>query len=371
MADVFISYAHEDQAFARRMVPALEAEGFSVWWDHTIPPGQSWDTFIARNIEDARCCIVLWSAHSVGSDWVKEEATLAKDAGKLIPVQVDAETPPVGFRRIQAAQLTNWSGDTRNPQWQLLVGEARRIVGASREGAAPTPRPAPIYTPPPEPRKKGPPWVIIGGAVLAVVAAGFLLYQWEDARNDAAELREQLAVQSAEATTDTATTSAPDQAAEVERLRRERQESERQSQAEIERLRRERDAAVEAQARPRSESGRLQQQPATATESLAGSSWSGWLQYDGEARQQLGLYRLMPDGSVTTDTTIEYYTVTRTWRRNGNSLEMTWIYRGSAVSFDLHFIGTVNGDTYSGTVRNISRYQGGHNSSGTFSLRRI
>ena len=61
MADIFISYAHEDQAFVRRMVPALEAGGFSVWWDHTIPPGQSWDTFIARGIKEAKACIVVWS----------------------------------------------------------------------------------------------------------------------------------------------------------------------------------------------------------------------------------------------------------------------------------------------------------------------
>jgi len=42
MADVFLSYAREDQAFAQRLAQALEAEGFSVWWDRTIPPGKTW-----------------------------------------------------------------------------------------------------------------------------------------------------------------------------------------------------------------------------------------------------------------------------------------------------------------------------------------
>src|SRR5262249_54002528 len=106
MTDVFISYAHEDQGFVLRMIPALEAQGFSVWWDHNIPPGKTWDTFIAEGIASAKCCIVLWSPHSIKSDWVKEEATLARDAGKLLPAVIGNADAPVGFRRIQAANLS-------------------------------------------------------------------------------------------------------------------------------------------------------------------------------------------------------------------------------------------------------------------------
>jgi hypothetical protein len=41
MTDICIAYSHEDTDFVRDLVKPLAAEGFSVWWDHTIPPGQS------------------------------------------------------------------------------------------------------------------------------------------------------------------------------------------------------------------------------------------------------------------------------------------------------------------------------------------
>jgi len=34
MADIFISYKKEDAGRVIRMVEALRAEGFDVWWDH-------------------------------------------------------------------------------------------------------------------------------------------------------------------------------------------------------------------------------------------------------------------------------------------------------------------------------------------------
>lgn len=162
MSDVFISYAHEDQEMARLMATALEGEGFSVWWDHTIPPGKTWDEVIARGIETSLCCIVVWSDHSIGSDWVREEATIAKDRRKLLPVQIGDTQPPVGFRLIQAAQLKGWTGDVRNAQWQMLVREVRTIVGAARAGTTPPVQPvaaapAPVFTPPPAPPPYTPP----------------------------------------------------------------------------------------------------------------------------------------------------------------------------------------------------------------------
>ena len=127
--DVFISYSHEDQAFVTRLVSSLEAEGFSVWWDHTIPPGRTWDTFIANAIANAKCCVVVWSPSSLNSDWVKEEATLAK--GRLLPVAIEGASPPMGFQRIQTANLSGWRGDPRHAQWQLLKREISELVGST------------------------------------------------------------------------------------------------------------------------------------------------------------------------------------------------------------------------------------------------
>jgi hypothetical protein len=171
MTDVFISYAHEDQTFVRGLVQALEREGLSVWWDHTIPPGKTWDEVIARGIEQAKACIIIWSPHSISSDWVKEEATLAKDGRKYLPVQIGADQPPVGFRRIQAANLTNWRGDTNDPQWRMLAQEAKNLVRGETQGPAPSP-PRPTPTPPTATGNRS---VLVWLAVAALVAGGVYL----------------------------------------------------------------------------------------------------------------------------------------------------------------------------------------------------
>ncbi len=38
MADIFLSYASEDRERVIPLVEALQADGFSVWWDRNIRP---------------------------------------------------------------------------------------------------------------------------------------------------------------------------------------------------------------------------------------------------------------------------------------------------------------------------------------------
>lgn len=235
MADIFISYAHEDQAFVRRMVPALEGEGFSVWWDHTIPPGQSWDTFIARGIKEARACVVVWSSHSVGSEWVKEEASLARASGKYLPVQIDASEPPIGFTRIQAAQLVGWSGDGANLQWRMLLGEVRRIM---ETGGEPASQPRPNYSPSPQQRERST-LALAGMAIGAALIIGLGTAGYWYAQSNGLFAATQVASNQREE----ATTAPPN--SEVEDLRRQVVET----QAALEEERRERETATASEQR--------------------------------------------------------------------------------------------------------------------------
>ena len=50
MSDIFVSYARADRARAELIVRALESDGFAVWWDPNIEPG---NPSFHRSIEGA------------------------------------------------------------------------------------------------------------------------------------------------------------------------------------------------------------------------------------------------------------------------------------------------------------------------------
>lgn len=106
MASVFLSYAHQDAARVNPIVAALESDGYSVWWDERIPGGDQFANAIERALESADAVVVLWSAASVQSAWVRDEAAMARDTGRLIPVTLDGTLPPLGFRQFQTIDLS-------------------------------------------------------------------------------------------------------------------------------------------------------------------------------------------------------------------------------------------------------------------------
>jgi uncharacterized membrane protein YhaH (DUF805 family) len=133
MADVFISYAREDQARAEQMARGLTAMGLECFWDTEIPPGQTWSDYIEDKLDAARAVVVLWSQHSTRSQWVREEARMGRDKSKLIPAVIDGSPPPLGFGEVQAADLTSWQGRTSDPQWTRFAN----AVFTTARGAPP------------------------------------------------------------------------------------------------------------------------------------------------------------------------------------------------------------------------------------------
>lgn len=68
MADVFVSYASEDRDRIAPLAHVIESEDLTVWWDRRIGMGARFDREIERELDAAKCVVVVWSEHSVDSD---------------------------------------------------------------------------------------------------------------------------------------------------------------------------------------------------------------------------------------------------------------------------------------------------------------
>jgi hypothetical protein len=137
MANIFLSYAREDLVRARSIASALESQGWSVFWDRHIPHGQDFNSYIQSQLDEARCIIVLWSRASVASAFVRDEASEGL-GGRLVPLLLEKIRPPLGFRQLQAADLTEWDGTASHEDFIRLSASIRAICPVSRSPTAGT-----------------------------------------------------------------------------------------------------------------------------------------------------------------------------------------------------------------------------------------
>ena len=130
MSDIFISYSSADRPRAALVAQALAARDWSIWWDRTIPPGRQFDDVIEEALDAARCVVVLWSKASTASSWVRNEASEALQRKALIPALIDSDVKiPLEFRRLQAADLTRWTGQASTPEFEQFCEAIAAEVG--------------------------------------------------------------------------------------------------------------------------------------------------------------------------------------------------------------------------------------------------
>lgn len=107
MADIFISYAREDEDVTRRLSYLFELEEWSDWWDPQIPLGTDFRRRVATEILAARCLVVLWSRKSRSSRWVSWEVEQARQHGRPIAqLTLDDAADDVGELRDHALVIT-------------------------------------------------------------------------------------------------------------------------------------------------------------------------------------------------------------------------------------------------------------------------
>jgi len=126
VADVFISYKREDRAWAEAASAKLVEAGLSTWWDTSLVAGERFSDVIGRELTSAKAIVVLWSAASLTSNWVKAEAQYAFDSDKIIAARIEDVTPGFPFQSIQTCDLI-----ATQPRFAALLDP--RVVTAAKD----------------------------------------------------------------------------------------------------------------------------------------------------------------------------------------------------------------------------------------------
>ena len=133
---VFVSYARADEPHAERVTEAVRAKGYELWRDDELPAHRPYAEVIQERLDSAEAVIVLWSAQSSTSQWVRAEADRARNRGVIIQATLDGTIPPIPFDQIQCADLSGSQNPTAAPGWGKLIASLEALAPY----AAPTPR---------------------------------------------------------------------------------------------------------------------------------------------------------------------------------------------------------------------------------------
>jgi tetratricopeptide (TPR) repeat protein len=127
---IFISYSKQAPQPTRDVATYLESAGYSVWWDANLTAGEIFRDVIDRELDAADAVIVIWTEHSVASNWVLAEADHANRAKKLITLRtkdIDTWRIPKPYNTYHTAVVDDF---------EAIIAAVTRIVSpaaAARE----------------------------------------------------------------------------------------------------------------------------------------------------------------------------------------------------------------------------------------------
>jgi basic membrane protein A and related proteins len=133
---VFISYRREspDAEYVQRLANYLRETGFSVWFDHQIRPGDSWDEAIRERIGSCAVFIVVMSPSAESSQWVRREIDEADLKGKpILPLLLEGDR----FFRLADLQYEDVSAGTM--PGPAFIARLRGLVDSPTTAGAGTP----------------------------------------------------------------------------------------------------------------------------------------------------------------------------------------------------------------------------------------
>jgi hypothetical protein len=134
MADVFISYKSEDRQIAGAIAAEINRRGLTSWWDDKLEAGidADYEQTIRRELNFARCVLVVWTVRSVESIWVKAEANHGLLRAAVLSVIIDGVDPPLPFNMVERSELR--TGELFRADIEAVVDEVEVVLRKKAPG---------------------------------------------------------------------------------------------------------------------------------------------------------------------------------------------------------------------------------------------
>jgi HEAT repeat protein len=127
MAQVFISYSHEDNEFAEVVQTRLEKKGHSVLMDEMLRLGDAWQNNLDQAIRNSHAVVVIMTPNARASEHVAYEWAFALGAGvRVIPIELEETTFPTMLDVLHRLKFTN---KARN--WAALLEELEKAEASN------------------------------------------------------------------------------------------------------------------------------------------------------------------------------------------------------------------------------------------------
>lgn len=135
MSEIFISFQSDHRGTAGSIAALLERQGYTAWWSGMLLAGVAYEREIFKRLNASACVIVIWSAKSIESEWVRGEAEFARERNRLVPIKIDDVRLWPPYSTIHTVDFRNWNGGSDCSEWLELTNSISQFAspGSAQE----------------------------------------------------------------------------------------------------------------------------------------------------------------------------------------------------------------------------------------------
>ena len=137
---IFFSYCHEDAPLVYPIIERLSIEGFRVWYDNGIHPGDDWPEVIATHLSGAKVCVAAISKASAESHNCRNEVSFAIANNKpFVSVLIEEFPMPLGMQlQLSSSNYIKKNDYSQEKFYQKLIS-APTIADCRKAGDSASP----------------------------------------------------------------------------------------------------------------------------------------------------------------------------------------------------------------------------------------